>query len=123
MTDPTSEQIAKLPKWAQEYIRQLERERAEAIRALNRYCDDQTPSAFRIHELESTGETVGPSQKTRHIQTHKMEVDWQGVELTIILRNDSIDLQWRGSAGVTSECAFIPRSFQAANLKSRDYLY
>ncbi len=34
--------ITRLPKWAQEYIEDLRREREMAIRALNSYIDEQT---------------------------------------------------------------------------------
>lgn len=59
---------AKLPKWAQEHIRKIEREREVAVRALNQYVDDQTPAAFYVDEPESTGEQVGPSFKKRYFQ-------------------------------------------------------
>lgn len=122
VTHPTVEQIAKLPKWAQEYIKDINRERDTAVKELNDYCDSQTPSPVYIDELVSTGEQQGPSSKTRYIQTPRVQFDWQGVSLTVLLRDDHIDLQWngldRGRYG-TSECAFIPRSYQSANLVSK----
>ncbi len=116
---PTPEQIEKLPKWTQEYIKDLERQRENAIRALNEYCDNQTPAPFSVREYESTGEGFGPSRKVRYIQADRMEIQWQGVSLEIILREDNIDLQWRG-ASIMEDCAFIPRSYQQAALKSRN---
>lgn len=116
----TDERIKKLPGWAQELIADLERQRKEAIRALNQYVDDQTPSPFFIDELESTGEETGPSKKTRYIQTRKMKVEHAGVNLSILLRDGKIDLQWGGAGRLSQPIAFIPRSFQSADLVAKE---
>ena len=42
----TGQMLLKLPAWAQEHIKELERERDIAIRALNDYVDNQTESAI-----------------------------------------------------------------------------
>lgn len=118
--------IEKLPKWAQDHIRELERERATAIRELNEYCDSQTPAAFFISELVSTGEERGPSAKTHYIQGHQMTVEWEGVRLQIYLRKDStqapdgISLQWEDIARHGKHVAFIPVSYQMAHIVSKD---
>lgn len=116
----TDERIKKLPVWTQELIASLERQREEAIRALNQYVDSQTPSPFFIDELESTGETQGPSQKTRYIQTRRMEVEHAGVHLSILLRDGKIDLQWSGVERTSEHIAFVPRSFQSADLLAKE---
>ena len=110
--------ITKLPKWAQEHITNIQRERDIAVRALNEYCDSQTYSPFRIRELECTGEEQGPSEKIRYIQTHKIEVVWRGVELSIILRpsEDGMDLQWHEPDRIGGLIAFVPTSHQSARL-------
>lgn len=110
------ERIKKLPVWVQELIADLERQREEAIRALNQYVDNQTPSPFYINELECTGEERGLSQKTRFIQTRKMEVEHAGVRLSILLRDGKIDLQWESVDRTSVYVAFVPRSFQSADL-------
>jgi len=115
---PEQDKIEKLPKWAQEYIANIEREREISVRALNEYCDSQTPSAFSVPEYESTGEQQGPSYKVRYIQTRKMEVDYEGVLLRIYLRDDTIDLQWESRAGGMEDVAMIPQSFHRVTLKS-----
>ena len=46
MNIPTQEQIEKLPRWAREYIRGLERRTVIAERTLLEFCDNQTPSRF-----------------------------------------------------------------------------
>lgn len=51
MTPPqiTPDLIAKLPKWAQEHIADLQRQRDAAIEALENIVDTQTPSHGLIH--------------------------------------------------------------------------
>jgi hypothetical protein len=113
------ERIKKLPAWAQELIADLAREREVAVRALNGYLDGQTKSSFYIDNLECTGENTGPSKKTQYIQTHKMEVEHAGVRLSIILRDDRIDLQWEDVNRGMSQIAFVPRSYQSAELVAK----
>ena len=115
------EKIEKLPKWTQEYIRQIERERNTAIRALNEYCNTQTPSPFVIEEMESTGERTGPSLKTRYVQKHKISVIHGSVRLNVTLIDDTaIDLGWEDEHRGLREVAFIPNSFQQARLVAKE---
>ena len=95
---PTNEQIAKLPKWAQDHIENIERERFTAVRALNEYCDETTKSPFVIEDYVCTGESTGPSIKRRYVQAHWMKVEYGGVELRISANSHNerrgIDLSW-----------------------------
>lgn len=53
----TADQIAKLPNWAQAHIREITRQRDEAIDEYNKLTDNQTPSVFyeeRITTIEKT---------------------------------------------------------------------
>ena len=110
----------KLPKWAQDYIKTLQRERQAAVDSLNQYLDNQSPSSFFILDLVSTGEKVGPSFKQRFIQTHNMEVVHDGVYLRIVLRKGQIDLQWRDADEHHREVALIPSSYMSARLVSKE---
>jgi hypothetical protein len=56
MNAPTEEQIAKLPKWAQDHIANVERERFVSVRALNEAMDSQTKAAFYCDDYVCTGE-------------------------------------------------------------------
>ncbi|HDY68749.1 MAG TPA: hypothetical protein ENH85_13290 [Candidatus Scalindua sp.] len=112
--------VDKLPKWAQSYIKDIERERETAIRALNEYIDNQTKSSFYIDEMECTGEDQGPSVKRRYIQTHKITVVHEKVELNIMLRKREIDLNWGGLNHSCEDVAFIPSTYQSARLVSKD---
>ena len=123
---PTQEQIAKLPKWAQDYITGVEREREISIRMLNKWKDDQTKSPFYVEEVVCTGEEKAPSFKNRYIQTRSINVDHGGVHLRVILREEGtmhstcIDLQWSRVDDRNGDVAFIPTSYQAATLVARE---
>jgi len=117
---PTPEQIDKLPKFAQSYIRDLIRERETAIKALNDWTDTQTPQSFFIEEMICTGEEAGPSIKRRYIEGHRMAVVHKGVRLTICLRDKEIDLQWEDERRSMKEVAMIPRSYQQVFLTSAE---
>lgn len=111
--------FSKLPKWAQEKIKQLERERQVAIDALNAALDNETPSPFYVESCESTGEGVGPQKKIRYVQAYKMTVKWMGVILNIMTckgdgqRLDGIELSWENE-NIKSLChgvGAIPTGF------------
>lgn len=112
---------SRLPKWAQDLIRNLRYEREVAIRALNKYCDEQTPGPIYVDELESTGEEQGPSMKRRYFRGDKVSIEWAGVLLDITVRERGIDLQWFGSSHRSiRDVAFIPMSHQRACLVAKD---
>lgn len=54
-TTPTPEQIAKLPKWAQDHINALSRDGEAFKAAALRFSDDQPKSAIYIPEYNSAG--------------------------------------------------------------------
>lgn len=62
----------KLPKWAQERMRDLEGERQAAVRQLNEFVDSQTESRLWVDEMPCTGEERGPSYKKHFIQSRKV---------------------------------------------------
>ena len=117
MSEP--EKIAKLPKWAQDHIRDIQRQRDIAVRALDQYTDNQTPSPFYVQEMECV-EKGAPKFYTRYIHGHRMNVIHQGIELQILLRDDHIDLSWSGYEKSMAEIAMIPASFQRVRLLAKD---
>ncbi len=125
--DDLKDKIAKLPLWAQGHITKIERERETAVRALNEYCDTQTPAPFYCNEYESTGEDQGPTSKRRYFQGHRITVEWLGVRLEVILRKDNngtgIDLQWEDVNRSGTDVALIPRSYQQIYLVTRENMY
>lgn len=123
MSTPTSEQIEKLPKWAQDHLRNLQRERDVAIRELNEWVDSQTPSAFSVSEMLCIGEQKGPSIKRRYIQGHRMEVVHAGIHLDISLGQEScIRLQWEDERRLCKEVAMVPKSFNNVELIAKENL-
>lgn len=121
---PTQPDISRLPKWAQEYITAVIRQRDVAVRALNAYCDESTPSPFRTEDLECTGEEQGPSLKVRYIQAHRVIAEHAGVELTVLIRPDEpvIELSWGRPGGAPCAVALIPSAFQSAHLVAREHM-
>jgi hypothetical protein len=121
MTDP---RIEKLPAWAREHIKDLQRQRDLAVRSLNEYCDTQTPSPFFTSDMESTGEQKGPTIRKRYIQAYKIIVEHEGVSLKVMVRpgdSKKIELQWGVAEGrITEDIAFVPCSFQAADLIAKE---
>jgi hypothetical protein len=121
MTNPTPEQIAKLPQWAQGYIRNIQRERETAIRELNEWTNSQTPSAFQIMEMSCTGEQAGPTTRMRFVQTRNMEVHHAGITLRISTMDDeAVKLQWTQWKRHSGDVAFIPESFGCARLITKE---
>lgn len=112
--------ISKLPKWVQRHIKNLERQREVAVKALNDYCDDQTKSPFSIEDNVCTGEEKGPTNKVRYIQTHKISVENEGVYLEVMIWDRAIDLSWSSERSWTGEVACIPYSYQQIHLVSKD---
>lgn len=104
--------ITKLPKWAQDKIAMLERERETAIDTLNRWQDGQAKSPIANPNYECTGENIGPTMKTQYIQSHRLEITWQGIKLQVLLRDKAIDLQYSGAGAMQSDVCLVPRSYQ-----------
>jgi len=120
---PTPEQIAKLPKWAQDYIVNLSRERESAINSLNAFCDSETQSPFYVEESVCTGEQSGPTRKRHYIQAHAINVEWAGVHLRVDAndygnRRSEIGLSY--GTGTHSDVALIPYSYCQATLKTKE---
>lgn len=126
MSAPTPEQIAKLPKWARDHITNIERERDVSVRALNEFQDSQTPSGIYYDDCVCTGETKGPSNKRKYIQSHQLEVEHAGVLLSVFLagtndsqRSHGIQLSWNARQR-TGHVAAIPTSFQCVELVAKE---
>lgn len=131
ISQPTIEQLLKLPQWVQTHIQKLQRERETAVRALNEYCDNQTPAAFWVDDAECTGEERGPSFKRRYFQGDRINVSHAGIEASIYLsRKDDgqrifgIEIKFEPSKPETSfeKVAMIPFGHCCVNLVSKDNL-
>ncbi len=121
MNTPTPEQIAKLPKWAQEHIADTERRQRNAERTLTEFQNNQTPSEFYTEEYVCCGENGNQFVK-RYIQAHKVCVERDGVKLTILIRQDEagLDLQWQSTDRLMNEVALVPTSFNKVKIVSKE---
>lgn len=126
MNQPTKEQIGKLPKWAQDYIKSIEQQRFVAVRALDEFVDNQTPSPFYFEDNSCTGEQSGPTNRRVYVQAHCIKVEWRGVHLSVSANDygncgEGIRLQWEASGRHGGrDAAFIPSSYQNARLVSKE---
>jgi hypothetical protein len=75
--------IESLPKWAQERIRDLERERDTAVGALRDAEDAQTPSRIWYDDYHCLGEQRGPSNVRHYVQTRKVTFQMGEREVTV----------------------------------------
>jgi hypothetical protein len=115
--EPTPEQIAKLPKWAQRHIRQLESTTRRALKRLEENEDGQTPSGIWYEDFVFLG---GENIIHRtYVQSDKLEIEHQGVRLAVTaFGDDPINLRWgpAGSLSAMGDICFIPTSYQQARL-------
>ncbi len=122
MNTDLDQKIKKLPVWAQGHIDDIERQRLMAVHTLNEMLDAQTVSSFYYDDLVCTGENQGPTFKRKYIQTNRMTVDFAGVELSILLRQDSknIELSWADQQRHSGEVALIPISFGRVAISTKE---
>lgn len=114
--------IARLPKWAQEHIRDLTRQREVAVKALHDWSDAQSVQPISVSEMECIGPGT-PEHFTRYIKGRYVTVKWIGVELNLLLREDAVQLSWGMTDRSCGEVAFIPTSFQQARLVPKDLMH
>ena len=131
MSDPNHQNqnapIAKLPKWAQDHIADLQRQRDTAVKALRDWTDTQTEQPISVDEMECI-QAGGPVCMTRYIEGHRLTIKWMGIELSVLLQTDgsmsdnSIDLKWTSEARHSGHVAMIPTSFQSVSLIAKENL-
>ena len=123
MNQPTPKQIERLPKWAQSHIKQLERQRRNVIRTLERFQDSDKPTRVSYEQgLQLDGEF---QFFTRHLDTHQVQFVCNGVSLVVTLPDDErgIALSWgpEGGHGMGDMC-FTPTSYQQARITNMAYM-
>lgn len=120
---PTKEQLARLPKWAQQHMAALQRERDTAVKAFREYEDGQTPSKIWCERLTYL-DGSGPTLHRNYFQADSIEMEYAGVHLDVNLRNaDGIKLCWRpaGSSVTMGPICLIPESYQQVRLSNLMY--
>jgi hypothetical protein len=123
MKTPTPEQVARLPKWAQAHIADLDRQCRVAITALEYFQDSDEPTMVSYEQLRCLD---GKTQFfTRHIDAHEVTFTAAGVSLVVRLPDDSrgIQLSWgpEGGHGLGDMC-FTPTSYQQARITNLAYM-
>lgn len=69
MNTPTVEQIVKLPKWAQDYIKDLQCKQTINERTMEKFQNDQTKSAVYIDDSVYVNGKAGPQCVVKYLQT------------------------------------------------------
>lgn len=108
MNEPTPEQLAKLPKWAQEHIRILAMRLGERIDDLNALRQNKESHFYYQPEICNGPKVFVPA--------YSITCEHKGVVLEISPRQSSNGISLRWETSEHSEIAFIPRSWQQANL-------
>ena len=123
MNELTPEQIAKLPRWAQDHIKDLDRRMKTAERTLTEYTDAQTPSEFYHDDMVCVG-GGSPKYIRRYVQTYKMTIERNGVQVTALLRQDEpgIELSFSNANHATAQVAIIASSFNKLTIVPSDKL-
>ena len=119
----TPEQMAKLPKWAQEHINDLARRVEMAERILQQYKDNQTPSEFFYDDYQCIGLGT-PQHARRYVQTYKMTVARDGIQADILLRQDDpgIEISFSFVERVTTHVPVVMSGFNQIRIIPKDKL-
>jgi hypothetical protein len=113
--------LSKLPKYAQNYISLVERERDEAVEKARRLRDTQTKTEIWVDDYGADRE-----HRREYVQGDIVIVAHAGVCLRVdASRERGIELSWsEGDTPYgTGEVAFIPTSHQAARLTNIDQMH
>lgn len=114
----TQEQFDRLPKYAQAYIRELERRAEMAARIVNKMNSEQEKSNISTSELDDID---GKQEfRTRYFHADHLTIQQNGVRLTIegLFADEDIRLSWgpAGSVAGLGTIAFVPTAHQQAKL-------
>ncbi len=113
--------IEKLPKWAQEHIRVIERQRDSARDALRNFKDSQTESPIHYELHPCTGEKPGPSFIKHFIQSNAVKFNYAGVNLDVSIWDNQISISWSGNDGLRG-VAMVPYGYNQVKLISKSNL-
>ena len=122
MSTKEQDRMTSLPKWAQDHIRDLQRQRDVALRALNTFCDKQTPSSIYVEDNPCTGEETGPVNKRHYIQSHTVTIKHARVWLIVLCQDDSIHLHFGNEDESCRNIALQPIASNAIRLVAKEYL-
>ena len=106
LTAPTPEQLAKLPKWAQEHIEDMDRRAVVAERTLREFYDNSTPSEFYTEDWDAEQNKM----VRRYVQTHRLSIERDGLKVDLLLRQDDpgVDITWCDETRLCCQVPLIP---------------
>ncbi len=111
--------ITKLPKWAQERIRNLERQRIAAVEALDDFEAAHATGPVTVHQMVSD-KSGGPSSRKVRFDAHWLTIEHAGVALDITLADDEIRVSYTQGKSMPSSPVYLqPTSFQQFKLKAK----
>lgn len=111
--------ISKLPKWAQEQMMDLERQRREAVLALEDFTSKNDTGPVRCRLMVSDGESRGPTHREVRFDARWVEIEHAGVDLSLTLAGDEIRVAYSTTKS-PSGCVYLkPTSFQQFSLKNK----
>ena len=125
-TEPTEKQLARLPKHAQTYIKELRLQRDNALECMRKLESEQTPTRIKAEDLKCLGEGTGATCVTRYFHACRLEITQRGVTLCVDgLWGDETDmaLSWRpaGRGFPCGDISLIPVSHQKVKLSNLAY--
>lgn len=97
--------VTRLPRWAQDYVKDLVRERENAVSILNEFQDDQMPSNVFFEKHACTGEVPGtnaPVTKKCYVSTRHLTFLVGKREVYVSLHEDQGHFYLDVSAGFAS---------------------
>lgn len=80
---PAQEAVARLPKWAQEYIREVEMEADAARRSMRKIEGEQEETPIWVEYFDCHGEGIGPTTAKKYIagRTVNFKIRDQAIEV------------------------------------------
>lgn len=110
MTSPTPEQLAKLPKWAQDHISTLDVQRRAATKALNEALEAQPDSVYSTSDVIC--DVSPPRFITRKIAaTYGIVAKVGDLEVTMRVLTDGSGVSIKASSDLSNVGgAFVPHS-------------
>jgi len=130
-----NEREQKLPKWAQEELERVRRERDAAINTLNKFVDEQDETPIWYEDAPLTGERRGTVTKRHYLDTSQVTVSWGKIDLDVLINSwdtnswdtkmgtPKIRLSWSEAGTLSSDnIAMIPDSHNAVRLIHRDVM-
>lgn len=110
---PDNIAVAKLPKWAQEYIHDLELAVRNGEAAIREYLDVQTKSPFSVMDSVCMTEN---KITTRYIQANQISCTHAGVRVTMTPQDDGVDVHFESESRLSGEAAIIPHAANAIRI-------